>query len=230
MPCAVPCDILPCSRRCKKQLICGHRCPSTCGEICPSSEFCQICASPSIKQTTVDYILGKTFSDIDLDMNPVLIPPCKRLLNLESMDGHMDLAKHYRMSDEGHPVAIVSGSYPFSIEDLKSCPMCRAPLRSLNRYNRIVKRGLLDEATKRFTLWSNARFVPLTERLFHEEERLNDEKIVLNDPQQMADSQADYSVFVPGRRRVLPGFKYAQIHAICSLSGLTHRQSSLFTL
>ena len=230
MPCAVPCDILPCSLRCEKMLVCGHRCPSMCGEICPSSDFCQTCASPSIKETMADYISLESFGDVDLDESPVLVPQCGHLLTKDSMDRHMQMSKHYKMSNQGQPVAIVAGSYPFSIEDLKSCPMCRAPLRSLNRYNRIVKRGLLDEATKRFTLWSNARFVPLTDRIFQEEERLNEEKIVLNDPQQTAITNVDFSALVPGKREAIPGFRYAQIHAICSLSGLAHRQRAVFAL
>ncbi len=33
LPCAIPCDLLPCSERCPKTLKCGHQCPSICGEI-----------------------------------------------------------------------------------------------------------------------------------------------------------------------------------------------------
>jgi len=33
---------------------------------------------------------------------------------------------------------------------MKSCPTCRGPLRNLNRYSRIVRRALIDEATKKF--------------------------------------------------------------------------------
>ena len=35
LPCAVPCDLLPCSKRCSVILECGHQCPSVCGETCP---------------------------------------------------------------------------------------------------------------------------------------------------------------------------------------------------
>ncbi|KAG9247660.1 hypothetical protein BJ878DRAFT_580600 [Calycina marina] len=33
---------------------------------------------------------------------------------------------------------------------MKSCPTCRGPLRNLNRYSRIVRRALIDEATNKF--------------------------------------------------------------------------------
>lgn len=34
-PCGAPCTRIPCNERCEKMLLCGHRCPSICGEACP---------------------------------------------------------------------------------------------------------------------------------------------------------------------------------------------------
>lgn len=44
MPCAAPCDRLPCDERCAKILKCGHQCPSLCGEDCPNN-LCQECGT-----------------------------------------------------------------------------------------------------------------------------------------------------------------------------------------
>lgn len=82
------------------------------------------------------------------------------------MDGQMELAKYYTISDADKTIiALKSNSVPFSTSDLKNCPMCRKPLRNINRYGRIVQRAWIDEATKKFIVWANAQFVPWASRM-----------------------------------------------------------------
>jgi hypothetical protein len=117
----------------------------------------------------VDYIMGSAYVEIDLDDNPCIIPSCGHILTLESMDGHMDIAKYYIVSEDTggkNPIiGLKSNSVPFSTSELKNCPMCRSPLRNINRYGRIVRRAWIDEATKKFIVWANAQFVPLASRM-----------------------------------------------------------------
>ena len=178
MPCAVPCDLLPCSKRCSEILSCGHRCPSVCGEVCPGVQHCQECADTPIKEMMVDYIMGSSYAEIDLDESPCIIPSCGHILTLESMDGHMSISDYYTFSDEpdgaGSIVGLKSSSEPFSIAELKNCPMCRYPLRNINRYGRIVRRAWIDEATKKFIVWANMQFVPLAARMEREETELRE--------------------------------------------------------
>jgi len=178
LPCAVPCDLLPCSKRCSLTLSCGHECPSVCGEICPEARYCQKCADKSVKDTMVDYIMGSTYAEIDLDESPCIIPSCGHILTLESMDGHMEIAKYYTISDdtngENAIIGLKSRSVPFSTSELKNCPMCRSPLRNINRYGRIVRRAWIDEATKKFIVWANAQFVPLASRMEQAEANLRE--------------------------------------------------------
>ena len=180
MPCAVPCDLLPCSLRCQKKLRCSHQCPSVCGEVCPDPRHCQLCADESVKEQMVDYIMGSNYGEIDLDESPVIVPTCGHILTVESMDGHMDLSKFFEVSDQeagGERVlGLKPNPSPFSTDDLKNCPICRSPMRNINRYGRIVRRGWIDEATKKFIVWANARFVPLTVRLDKNETRLRQTK------------------------------------------------------
>ena len=165
LPCAVPCDLLPCSERCAKMLACGHQCPSICGEDCRGVAYCQICAHPTIKGMVVDFILSSTFEEVDLDEDPCIIPPCGHILILESMDGHMSMSDFYTMNAEGSIVDLKNSAEPFSASGIKSCPTCRGPLRNLNRYSRIVRRALIDEATKKFIVWANMEFIPLVTRM-----------------------------------------------------------------
>ena len=178
LPCAVPCDMLPCSKRCSSTLSCGHQCPSVCGEICPEVQYCQQCADPSVKDLMVDYIMGSSYAELELDESPCIIPSCGHILTLESMDGHMGLSEYYTMSsnadNEDPIIALKSNSVPFSASELKNCPICRKPLRNINRYGRIVRRAWIDEATKKFIVWANAQFVPLTSRLEQAEAKLRE--------------------------------------------------------
>ncbi|SLM41380.1 Zinc finger, NF-X1-type [Lasallia pustulata] len=230
MPCAVPCDILPCSKRCEKFLDCGHQCPSVCGELCPTAEYCQTCASVPIKEKMVDYIGFNTYQAIDLEAAPVIIPSCGHLLTLSSMDGHMEMSKHYEMTEEGFVKGVISKSEPLSMEGLKACPICRMPLRNINRYNRIVKRGLIDEATKRFILWANARFVPLAARMVNEEERLRGMQVSLDNARHKDEGRYGHPSLPMVSRLHLSGSRDIQLHAIRQLSGLSSRYKPAFDL
>ena len=190
MPCAVPCSILPCSKRCGETLSCGHQCPSVCGEKCPPPEYCQICAPKDIKGVMVDYILQATYEDIELDEDPIIVPSCRHLMTLSSMDGHMGMSDYYELSPSSSVDALKPLPGAFLIENVKKCPMCRGPLRDINRYNRIVRQGLIEEATKKFISWANQQYLPIEQRLYEEEKRLQKSadigRIV---PQQPSDAQ-----------------------------------------
>ncbi|KAJ5999068.1 hypothetical protein N7451_006878 [Penicillium sp. IBT 35674x] len=112
-----------------------------------------------------DFILGELFREINLAENPCIFPQCGHFLTVESMDAQMDLKKHYIMDDMEKPISISSSSEPFSIEDIRTCATCRGSLRSLSRYGRLVRRSLLDEATKKFILYLNQQYVPLAQEL-----------------------------------------------------------------
>ncbi|KAL8823199.1 MAG: hypothetical protein Q9191_006082 [Dirinaria sp. TL-2023a] len=142
------------------------------------SSIVAISALPSsVKDMMVDYIMGSSYGEFDLDESPCIIPSCGHILTLESMDGHMDMSKYYTMSSETieNPItALKTNSVPFSTADLKNCPLCRKPLRNINRYGRIVRRAWIDEATKKFIVWANAQFLPLASRLEQAEAQLRE--------------------------------------------------------
>ncbi|KAI4093451.1 MAG: hypothetical protein LQ344_002864 [Seirophora lacunosa] len=155
-----------CNRKCTSRLSCGHACINKChSEALHNAK----CADKSVKDTMVDYIMGSTYAEINLDETPCMVPSCGHILTLESMDGHMEIASYYTVSDdpcvENSIIGLKSGSLPFSTSELKNCPMCRNPLRNINRYGRIVRRAWIDEATKKFIVWANAQFVPLASRM-----------------------------------------------------------------
>ncbi|MCJ1475096.1 hypothetical protein MMC13_003756 [Lambiella insularis] len=133
--------------------------------------------TPAIRnERMVDYIMRSTYAEIDLDNNPCIIPSCGHLLTRESMDGHMDMMQYYITSNDENAeesiIAVKTDSVPFSSSDLKNCPLCRIPLRNINRYGRIVRRAWIDEATKKFIVWANSQFVPLASKMEQAEAKL----------------------------------------------------------
>ncbi|KAF6804351.1 hypothetical protein CSOJ01_10269 [Colletotrichum sojae] len=163
MPCAAPCDWIPCTKRCTKVLECNHQCPSVCREKCSDKKFCQECASDDIKHTVVDLIMLSDYRSVNLNEEPCIFPDCRHFLTYSSMDGQMGLRDFYDVSTEGIPTAIKSASHPFDLsQNIKVCANCRSSLRNVSRYVRIVRRGLLDESTKRFISWSNMKWNELS--------------------------------------------------------------------
>lgn len=173
MPCAAPCDPVPCSKRCSKSLARGCRCPSACGEVCPPTKFCQNCGKEETLNQQVEYLEFKKYNDVDLDLDPVIVLNCGHVFTISTLDGLMDLAKFYKMDENDLPIAIQAQRAPnFSEQELKCCPNCRGSLRKIGRYGRIVRRAQLDESTKKFISWSNAQYRPMGELLTKEHENL----------------------------------------------------------
>lgn len=172
MPCAAPCDWVPCSKRCTLLLGCGHQCPSLCGEACPNSKYCQICGSEDILATVVDFLEMQEYKEINIHETPCVFPDCGHFLTVESMDGQMGMGEHYELDERSLPIAIQSASKPFSMDEVKTCSVCRGSLRSVSRYGRIVRRAMLDEATKKFISWFTNKHLELADRLLLQQQAL----------------------------------------------------------
>ena len=90
------------------------------------------------------------------------------------MDGHMEMPSHYEFDLDGNPVGIKESLQALGEVKFKGCPECRHPLREIQRYNRVTRKALLDETTKKFLSWSNATFVNLAIRYEKEVQRLSE--------------------------------------------------------
>ena len=156
MPCGAPCDRLPCNKRCLLPLDCGHQCPSVCGEMCPSSEFCQVCGE---KDPTIEFIEFKSYKTLDLDQDPVIILPCQHIYAISFLDEVMEMDKAYVRDSGGSFTEIVrNGSMS---GQSRQCPECRMPISQVQRYNRITKRLLLDTLLRRIISRSHIEYSAL---------------------------------------------------------------------
>ncbi|KAI1771545.1 P-loop containing nucleoside triphosphate hydrolase protein [Hypoxylon cercidicola] len=173
MPCAAPCNWIPCSKRCYKVLLCGHQCPSLCGELCPNEEFCQTCASPEVKAKVVDISGMKQYCEINLDEEPCVFMRCGHFMTASSMDDQLGMSDYYEIANDGALVAVKTSSKPFSDACLKVCPHCGGSLRDIGRYGRVVRQAVLDYSTKDFVKRYHAQWAELEQRVVGEQERLN---------------------------------------------------------
>lgn len=174
--------------------------PSVCGEKCPDVDFCQTCCSQHTKSIVVDYLEGLQYHEIDLDTDPCIFPQCGHIITKQNLDGLMDMKAHYKMSSEENPVSILGNSQPFSMDEVKTCPTCRGSLRSVARYGRLVRRAMLDEATKKFISWSHTESLKLAGRLAKTQQELSEMPQPRPLPQNTRPSKA---VFSKGRLKQL---------------------------
>lgn len=122
----------------------------------------------------------KEYQDIDLDQDPCIFPDCGHFLTVASMDGQMDMMSHYDTDENSMPANILKKSEPFSMDGsgVRVCATCRGSLRNIARYGRIVRRAILDEATKKFISWSHKQYGLLSSRYLEEQEALGDAEVL----------------------------------------------------
>jgi hypothetical protein len=124
------------------------------------------------------------------------------------MDAQMSMSEYYEMDDDDKIVGIKQTlSVPFSIDEIKRCAKCRGSLRTIGRYGRLIRRAMLDEATKRFIVWSNAQYIPLAKALQAEQDALPAKE----------DGKAIQALSINGLD--LPSNIQGQIQALWSLPG-----------
>lgn len=168
MPCAAPCNRLPCNERCKKLLNCGHQCPGICGEPCPE-DYCQSCGLHL--DARVDLIEFKTYQDVDVDETPIVVLGCNHFFTAESLDGMVGLSEMYVFSESG---AFVGLKEPSSSVPVPSCPDCKRPIRQFTtrRYNRIINRAVMDKISLKFLVNGEARLSELLPKIREAGDRL----------------------------------------------------------
>lgn len=175
MPCAAPCKRLPCDQRCDRNLTCGHRCPSLCGEDCPEG-YCSVCADDDKRNSRVDLLELKTLAEIDLDDTPIVVLSCGHAFTAESLDGAVGMSDVYATDAAGQFTGLLGttfGGGPMAAA-VPACPDCKCPVRQFatRRYNRVVNRAVMDETSRRFLVQGRTEIAALELRLRAIEEDL----------------------------------------------------------
>ena len=123
-------------------------------------------------------ITFEEYGEIEIDEDPLIFLHCGHFYTVSSLDGIMELSQHYVTNPQTGE--IVSPKVPHQVgiygSAPKGCPECRMPLRNIDRYNRVIKRAFLEEATKRFTTQANSRCAKLMEEVQLRETKIEDER------------------------------------------------------
>ncbi|PKC62918.1 P-loop containing nucleoside triphosphate hydrolase protein, partial [Rhizophagus irregularis] len=172
LSCGAPCYRLPCNKRCDKKFECGHRCAGICGETCPSNDFCVNCASEKVKDQVPDVIMGTKFSEIDWNEERMVVLSCGHVYTMETMDMLVKMEEYYEGSIERGWTSIKA--LPTSSKDIIKCPACRAPVKNIRRYGRIINKYTLDVQNKKFLNKYSHELNEITKQvIIHEEEMRN---------------------------------------------------------
>ncbi|CAP61981.1 uncharacterized protein PODANS_5_1320, partial [Podospora anserina S mat+] len=166
LPCAAPCDRLPCDKRCSRKLKCGHQCPSFCGEECPE-DLCQLCCQDERRQRRVDVLEWKLYREVDLDDSSIVVLSCGHFFTGETLDGSLGMTQVYTTNSNGEYNGLRDIAGTLSTSGVPSCPDCRIPIRQFatRRYNRVVNKAVMDETIKRFFVDGRRRLQELQQRL-----------------------------------------------------------------
>jgi len=169
MPCAAPCDRLPCDERCAKILKCGHQCPSLCGEDCPKNLY-QECGDKG--DARVDLLEWKTYSEINLHQSSIIVLGCGHFFTSESVDGLVGLDEVYTRDKDGRFDSL--RDVCSLVTAIPSCPDCKQPIRQFatKRYNRAINRAVMDGICKGFLTKGRTDLEVLESRLNDVEDKL----------------------------------------------------------
>ncbi|RGB25652.1 hypothetical protein C1646_771434 [Rhizophagus diaphanus] len=180
LSCGAPCYRLPCNERCDKKLKCGHRCAGICGETCPSEDFCVNCASEKVKDQVPDVIMSTKFSEIDWNEERMIVLSCGHVYTMETMDMLVKMEEYYEGSTGGGWTSIKA--LPTSSKNIIKCPTCRAPVKNIRRYGRIINKYTLDVQNIKFLKKYSDEHNEITKQvIIHEEEMRNGRIQLIND-------------------------------------------------
>ncbi|KAF9395526.1 hypothetical protein BGX21_009870 [Mortierella sp. AD011] len=149
-------------------LNCGHRCPSICGEKCPSKKFCVECKDPTTMSMLVDVIMGQNLGEIDIEEDLILGLSCGHALTVTSLDGMMEMNQYYESKmDKETGVVTYTGKKDLPSDEVPqvACHLCRKPITSLHRYGRRIKVAQLSQRCKKFQI-AEAKVVNDAKRAF----------------------------------------------------------------
>ncbi|KAK8143852.1 hypothetical protein G3M48_006653 [Beauveria asiatica] len=102
------------------------------------------------QDSRVDLLEMKTYTEIDVDVDPIVVLGCGHFFTAETLDGLVGMHTAYVSDVEGRFTGLVELSGEFA--KMPQCPDCKRPVRqyATRRYNRIVNRAVADESARRF--------------------------------------------------------------------------------
>ncbi|CAG8485482.1 12101_t:CDS:10 [Funneliformis mosseae] len=171
LSCGVPCNRLPCNERCNKKLECGHDCSGVCGEICPSKDFCMILS---------DALKSISFSKVNWKKKRMIVLSCGHAFTMENMDMRMGMEVYYESEGIFERKWSSVKILPASTTNVKTCPVCRTPIKNIRRYGRIINKYNMDAQNRKFLIKYDNQLSHVTKRIISIEDNMKDKKKLLS--------------------------------------------------
>src|SRR4051812_18427766 len=94
--------------------------------------------------------MQSSFEDVDWNEERMIVLECGHVFTMETMDGYMEMKEFYEGdSQQGWTAIKQITSQPHGT---KVCPNCRAPIKNIHRYGRVIKKFTLDVQNKKFLM------------------------------------------------------------------------------
>ena len=148
LPCSLPRADTQSSKRCTRQLSCGHQCLSLDSEPC-SAYVCLQCSTDE----NIKAVLAQKATNLMKD--PIISPACGHIAKMSELDGYVAVC--------GEGAASGLGDHVFMKE--LGCPTCGKYLDSVLRYSSLTKAARLDDAAKNHHIRASKTTAQLSERL-----------------------------------------------------------------
>jgi hypothetical protein len=124
--------------------------------------------------------MGTKFSEIDWNEERMIVLSCGHVYTMETMDMLVKMEEYYEGSIERGWTSIKA--LPTSSKDIIKCPACRAPVKNIRRYGRIINKYTLDVQNKKFLNKYSHELNEITKQvIIHEEEMRNGRTQLIND-------------------------------------------------
>jgi Fe2+ or Zn2+ uptake regulation protein len=112
--------------------------------MCPTWEFCQICAPSYRKDDVVDLIEFSTYEKHGVEDDPIIFLRCNHFFTVSTLDGHVGINDAYELDREGEFIQPKS-LLEFGEHAKKPvlCPKCKAPISEIFRYGRVLNLSVI---------------------------------------------------------------------------------------
>lgn len=113
------------------------------------------------------------YGEIDLDQDPIIVLPCQHFFTKNFLDENLEIGDAYKRDKDGKFIQGLPSGEDLDVQ-LKQCPYCRMPISGIQRYNRVLKRAVLNTMLKSLIIRSEQKYKSIFEELDAFERKLQE--------------------------------------------------------
>lgn len=109
----------------------------------------------------------KTYGEIDVDSTPIVVLTCGHFFTAETLDGHVGMSEVYEQNGGNGEYSGFRNVSAISNQSVPRCPDCQCPIKqyATQRYNRVINRQFMGEASKKFLVSGQVNLQNLEKRI-----------------------------------------------------------------